>query len=46
MVVPSGYLVNVQLPVSGKPFNKTLPVATEQVGCVIGPAAGAEGVTG
>lgn len=35
----------VQFP-EGKPFNTTLPVATAQVGCVIIPTAGAEGVTG
>ena len=35
----------IQLP-AGNPFNTTLPVATIQVGCVIMPAAGAEGVTG
>jgi hypothetical protein len=35
----------VQVPV-GNPFNTTLPVATEQVGCVIVPTMGAEGVTG
>jgi len=35
----------IQLP-AGKPFNTTLPVATEQVGCVIVPAVGADGVTG
>ena len=33
----------VQLP-EGKLFNTTLPVATEQVGCVIVPRVGAEGV--
>lgn len=37
--------LRVQLPV-GKPFNTTLPVAIEQVGCVIAPAVGADGVTG
>lgn len=30
----------------GSPFKTTLPVATEQVGCVIVPTVGAEGVTG
>jgi len=35
----------VQFP-AGSPFNTTLPVATEQVGCVIVPTTGAEGVTG
>jgi len=35
----------IQLPV-GRPFNTTLPVATVQVGCVIVPTVGAEGVIG
>ena len=35
----------VQLPV-GKPFNITLPVATEQEGWVIAPTVGADGVAG
>lgn len=35
----------VQLP-AGKPVNTTLPVAVEQVGCVIVPIAGGDGVTG
>jgi hypothetical protein len=30
--VPPGVLVNVQVPVAGKPFRTTLPVATVQVG--------------
>ena len=32
VVVPPGVLVNVQLPVDGKPFKTTLPVAIVQVG--------------
>ena len=35
----------VQLP-AGKPLNATLPVAVEQVGCVIVPTVGAADVTG
>jgi hypothetical protein len=35
----------IQFP-AGKAFNTTLPVASVQVGCVIVPTAGAEGVTG
>ena len=31
---------------AGKPDNSTLPVATEQVGCVIVPTVGAAGVSG
>jgi hypothetical protein len=43
VVVPPGERVNVQVPVGGKPFNTTLPVATLQVGWVIVPIAGADG---
>jgi hypothetical protein len=46
VVVPPGVLVNVQLPVDGKPFNTTLPVAIVQVGWVIVPTAGGVGVVG
>jgi len=35
----------VQLP-AGKPFNNTLPVATEQVGCVIVLTCGGNGIAG
>ena len=35
----------VQLP-EGKPLKTTVPVATAQVGCVIVPTVGADGVTG
>lgn len=35
----------VQLP-AGKPVNVTLPVAMEQVGCVIVPTIGADGIVG
>jgi hypothetical protein len=34
------------VPDDGKPFNITEPVAKAQVGCVIVPTAGADGVTG
>ncbi len=34
-----------QLP-AGNPFSMTLPVPTEQVGCVIVPTPGADGVDG
>ena len=44
VVVPPGERVNVQVPVEGKPFNTTLPVATLQVGWVIVPTTGAEGI--
>ena len=42
-VIPPGLIV--QLP-AGRPLNTTLPVATAQVGCVITPTPGAEGVSG
>jgi len=35
----------VQVP-AGKPFRTTLPVANEQLGCVITPTTGAPGVAG
>lgn len=38
--IPPG-LIN-QFPVTGKPFNTTLPVPTRQLGCVIVPTVGAE----
>jgi hypothetical protein len=40
-VLPPGFIV--QVPVAGKPFNTTQPVATSQVGCVIVPTVGAAG---
>jgi len=46
VVVPPGVLVNVHVPVEGKPFRTTLPVATVQVGWVIVPTIGAAGVAG
>ena len=46
VVIPPGVLVNVQVPVAGKPFKTTLPVAVEQVGCVIVPTVGADGDDG
>ena len=36
----------VQVPDAGKPFSTTLPVATRQVGWVIGPTDGSVGVGG
>jgi len=45
-VFPPGFLVNVHVPVTGNPPNATLPVATEQVGCVIVPTVGVVGVDG
>ena len=46
LVVPPGVLVTVHVPVSGKPLNTTLPVATVQVVWVIVPTAGGVGVDG
>ena len=46
MVVPPGDLVKVQVPDDGKLLKSTLPVEVAQVGCVIVPTEGAEGVTG
>ena len=46
VVVPPGFLVRVQVPEDGSPLSVTLPVATLQVGWVMGPRVGAVGVTG
>ena len=40
-VMPPGF--TVQVPVSGKPFNTTLPVSTTEAGCVIVDTVGAAG---
>ena len=45
VVIPPGFLINVQVPLAGKPFNITLPAASAQVGCVIVPIVGAMGET-
>ena len=45
-VVPPGDLVKVHVPVAGKPFKITLPVAKAQVGWVTVPNVGAVGVAG
>jgi len=37
VIIPPGFLVNVQVPAAGKPFKTTLPVGTAHVGCVIVP---------
>ena len=44
-VTSPGLRVSVHVPLEGKPFNITLPVAT-QVGWVMMPATGAAGVRG
>ena len=46
VVVPPGVLVNVQVPVAGKPLNTTLPDDKAHVGCVMAPTFGAEGDPG
>ena len=46
LVIPPGVRVRVQVPVAGRPFRTTLPVATAQVGWVMAPIAGAVGVAG
>jgi hypothetical protein len=46
VVLPHELWVMVHVPEAGKPDNTTLPVGTEQVGCVIVPIIGAVGVSG
>ena len=46
VVTPPGLLVSVQDPVAGNPFKITLPVAVVQVGWVMVPTTGANGVAG
>ena len=46
VVIPSMYLVSVQVPDEGNPRSTTLPVATVHVGGVIVPTDGAVGVDG
>jgi len=43
VVIPPGFLVNVQVPDEGKLLNTTLPVDKVQVGCVMVPTDGATG---
>jgi hypothetical protein len=45
-VIPPGLLVKVHVPDAGNPVNITLPVERVQVGGVIVPTDGFEGVTG
>ena len=46
VVVPPGERVSVHVPDDGNPERTTLPVATEQVGCVVVPTVGVVGVAG
>jgi hypothetical protein len=45
-VTVPGYRVSIQTPVVGKPFSTTLPVDNAQVGAVIVPTRGDDGITG
>ena len=45
-VTPPGVLVNVQLPVDGRPLKATPPVDIAHVGCVIAPTTGGVGEDG
>ncbi len=46
VVFAPGVLVNVHVPVAGKPLKTTLPVAVPHVGCTIVPTIGAVGLAG
>ena len=46
IVEPPGVAVTVQVPDDGSPLKATLPVAVVQVGWVIVPTTGADGVSG
>ena len=46
VVTDPGVRVTVHVPVPGKPFSTTLPVASAHVGWVMVPTVGADGVTG
>ena len=45
-VIPAGILFNPQVPVDGRPVKTTLPVGSIQVGCVLVPITGDDGVAG
>lgn len=46
LVTAPGLRVSVQVPDDGRPLSAILPVAVPQVGCVIVPITGADGVAG
>ena len=46
LLTAPGLRVSVQVPLAGKPLKATLPVGVAQVGGVIVPTIGAEGVAG
>jgi hypothetical protein len=46
VLIRTGVLTSVQVPLAGNPLSATLPVATAQVGWLMVPTTGAEGVTG
>ena len=45
VVIPPGERVSVHVPVDGRFESTTLPVETEQVGCVMVPTVGVVGVS-
>jgi hypothetical protein len=46
VVAPPGKIVRTHEPVDGNALNNTLPVGISNVGCIIVPTAGADGVVG
>ena len=44
-VMVPGYRVSVHVPLAGNPFISTLPVEEKQVGGVIAPTIGADGIS-
>jgi hypothetical protein len=46
MVEPPGVAVTVQVPDAGSPLKATLPVAVVQVGWMMAPTTGADGLSG
>ena len=46
VLIPPGYLCSVHVPDAGRPLSTTLPVATVQLGAVMVPTSGADGVAG
>jgi len=43
VIAPPGFRVTVHVPLTGKPFNTTLPVDKMHVGCVMVPMVGGDG---
>jgi hypothetical protein len=44
VITPDGSLVMVHVPLEGSPLSATVPVAELQVGCVIAPTCGSDGI--